>query len=64
VTTDERFDRLEEAIKALATVALAGPYMEAEKRAGAETVVRIVSEFDTRNANAKRPPRRGVEGRP
>jgi hypothetical protein len=46
MTTQERFDRVEAAIKALATLAMATPYMDAEKRAAAETVVRIVSEFD------------------
>ena len=46
MTTEERLDRVEEAIKALATVALSAHYREAEKRAAAQTVMRIVSEFD------------------
>jgi hypothetical protein len=46
MTTEERLDKAEAAIKALATIALASPYMEAEKRAAAETVARICAEFD------------------
>ena len=46
MTTEERLDRVEEAIKALTTIALAAPYMEAKKQAAAETLVRICAEFD------------------
>jgi hypothetical protein len=46
MTTEERFDRVEEAIKALAAIAMAAPYMEAQRRAAAETVIRICAEFD------------------
>jgi hypothetical protein len=46
MTTEERLDRLEEAIKALTTIAMAAPYMEANRRVAAETVVRICAEFD------------------
>jgi hypothetical protein len=45
MTTEERLDRVEEAIKALATLAMAAPYMEARKRAAAETIVRICAGF-------------------
>jgi hypothetical protein len=46
MTTEERFDRVEAAIKALTTLAMAAHYEEDEKRAAAETVVRICAEFD------------------
>ena len=45
MTTEERLDRVEEAIKALATLAMAAPYMEARKQAAAETIVRICAGF-------------------
>jgi hypothetical protein len=44
MTTNERLDRVEEAIKALTTMAMPSLYMEAEK-----TVVRICAEFDARS---------------
>ena len=46
MTTEERLDRVEEAIKALATLALAAPYMEARKQAADETILRICAELD------------------
>jgi hypothetical protein len=49
MTTNERLDRVEEAIKALTTMAMPSLYMEAEKRAATETVVRICAEFDARS---------------
>jgi hypothetical protein len=45
MTTEERFDRVEAAIRALATMAMPSLYMEAEKRAATETVARICAEF-------------------
>jgi hypothetical protein len=52
MTTEERLDRVEEAIKALTTMAMPSLYMEAEKRAAVETVVRICAEFDARTLPA------------
>ncbi|MEP6660187.1 MAG: hypothetical protein ABJD24_09760 [Acidimicrobiales bacterium] len=52
MTTEERLDRAEAAIKALTTIAMAAPYMEDQKRDAAATAVRICAEFDAREALA------------
>jgi hypothetical protein len=46
MTTEERLDRVEEAIKALAILAMAPPYMGARKQAADDTIVRIYAELD------------------
>jgi hypothetical protein len=50
MTTEERLDRVEAAIKALATIAMAAPYMEAQKRDAAATIVQLCKEFDAQDA--------------
>jgi hypothetical protein len=52
MTTEERLDRVEAAIKALATIAMAAPYMEAQKREAAATVVQICKGFEAYDALA------------